>query len=341
MFAAHVGLGDIVPGGLGVSIFFFLSGYLITSLMRAEWSETGHISLRDFYIRRALRILPPLYLVVGVTWILDSFHFPEHQTSGWGILSICFYFYNYLYLLRPQFAGIPVGTAVVWSLTIEEHFYFLFPLLYLLFQRRSWSARKTAAVLSAVCLLALLWRVVLVYLFKTPTDGLVWTYMATDARFDSILWGCVLAIGANPWAGDRNEFLDRYKGALAIGGVVLMLVSLAVRDPNFRQTLRYTLQGIALLPIFYFVASSPASWACRWLAWRPIRWLGWLSYTMYLCHHFLMFAVARVWPGCPPALYTVAVVVSTILVAELVRQLVENPIRRMKQRMHGKAALGI
>src|ERR1700733_14513831 len=66
VFAAHAGLGDVIPGGFGVTVFFFLSGYLITTLLRIEHDATGTVSLRQFYLRRALRILPPFYLVLAL-----------------------------------------------------------------------------------------------------------------------------------------------------------------------------------------------------------------------------------------------------------------------------------
>jgi peptidoglycan/LPS O-acetylase OafA/YrhL len=335
VFLAHAGLSQNIPGGLGVTIFFFLSGYLITSLLRAEWSQTGHISLRRFYSRRALRILPPLYIVLGFTWILDAVNIPEHRATGLGILSVVLYFYNYLMLLHPQAAGIPIGINVVWSLTIEEHFYFLFPLIYLILRRRSISTRNIVMNLAGVCLAALLWRAALIFYFHmSSTAEPVWTYVATDARFDSILWGCILAIGANPWSGDKSEFLEKHKGWFSLGGIVLLLLTLIIRSPQFRETLRYTLQGLALLPIFYYVVSSPGNWKCRWLGWRPLRWIGWLSYTMYLCHDFFLYSLLHVMANWPPVLTKILATIMTVLFSESVRRLVENPIRHLKMRRY-------
>src|SRR5690606_21527322 len=73
VFVAHAGLGHIVPGGFGVTIFFFLSGYLITTLLCVEFEKTGSISLKHFYLRRVYRIFPPLYPVLGLALLLAAF----------------------------------------------------------------------------------------------------------------------------------------------------------------------------------------------------------------------------------------------------------------------------
>jgi peptidoglycan/LPS O-acetylase OafA/YrhL len=340
VFVAHTGLEAAVPGGLGVTIFFFLSGYLITTLMRAEWAKTGDISLTAFYKRRALRILPPLYLVMIIGWTLDWFHIPAHRATGFGLLSILFYFYNYAALLHSGTVEIvPAGLNVVWSLMIEEHFYLVFPFVYLAAKKRAVPAARLARILAAVCIAALLWRFVLVFYFHTSlTSSFGWTYAATDARFDSILWGSVMAIGFNPWCGDASQFLDRRRGPLAAAGAALILLSLLWREPHFRETLRYTLQGIAMLPVFYYIVSAPQSWLARALAWQPLRWLGWVSYTMYLCHVMLIYILFTYLKWNPWLLTLCALAIAGIF-SELVRQGIEKPLRQLKRRKHLEVAV--
>src|SRR5579859_1735740 len=216
VFVAHSGLEHAVPGGLGVTIFFFLSGYLITTLLRVEWLNTGNISLRGFYTRRAIRILPPLYLVMAIGWLLDWFQIPTHEATNYGLFSILFYFYNYAVLAHPGAANIiPEGLNVVWSLMIEEHFYLVFPFVFLLVRKRNLSRTFFVTLLTSGCVAALAWRYVLVYHFHTSLDSVFsWTYAATDARFDSILWGCILAVGVNPWCGETHPFLEAHRGRL-------------------------------------------------------------------------------------------------------------------------------
>jgi peptidoglycan/LPS O-acetylase OafA/YrhL len=340
VFVAHSGLEGAVPGGLGVTIFFFLSGYLITTLMRAEWAGTGTISLTGFYKRRALRILPPLYLVMLIGWMLDWFHIPTHQADSLGLFSILFYFYNYAALLvhgTPDI--IPSGLNVVWSLMIEEHFYLIFPFAFLLAKKRAIKTRRVALTLAAICMAVLLWRCVLVFHFHTSLmSPFSWTYAATDARFDSILWGCVMAVGFNPWCGDTSSFLDRRRGELALAGAAMVFLTLVWREPHFRETLRYTLQGIAMLPIFYFIVSVPGSWLGKALSWPPVRWLGWVSYTMYLCHFMVLHILHDYlrWNGWLIGLVALAI---AGIFAELVRQCLEKPLQRLKRKKHLEVAV--
>ena len=334
VFLSHVGLGELVPGGMGVTIFFFLSGYLITSLLRAEWSETQHISLPGFYLRRCFRILPPLYLVIAITFLLDYVHIPVHQATGRGLTSILLYFYNYAALTHLVSPGIPAGLEVVWSLMIEEHFYLLFPLIYLFLLKRSVSKRSTVSILLGACVAALCWRTILVFLFHTSlvSASMPWTYMATDARFDSILWGCILAIGANPWCGDKVAFVERHRGKLAAAGLLLLLGTVVFREPHFRETLRYTLQGIALLPIFYYVVSTPQKWQAKWLAWGLLRWIGLVSYTMYLSH-FVIISILRGYMTGHPVVIALCAALLCGLFSEAVRRSVEIPARRFVKRI--------
>ncbi|HEX3470578.1 MAG TPA: acyltransferase [Silvibacterium sp.] len=337
---SHVGLGDLVPGGMGVTIFFFLSGYLITSLLRAEWSETQHISLPQFYLRRCFRILPPLYLVVAITFLLDLIHIPVHQSTGLGLSSILFYFYNYAALTHLVSPGIPVGLEVAWSLMIEEHFYLLFPLVYLFLLKRSVSKRSTISILLGGCAIALIWRTILVFLFHTSlvSSSMPWTYMATDARFDSILWGCILAIGANPWCGDKVAFFEKHRAKLGAAGLILLLGTVVFREPHFRETFRYTLQGIALFPIFYYVVATPHHWQARWLTWAPLRWVGLVSYTMYLSH-FSIFLILRSYIKGHSVVVALLAALLCGLFSEAVRRSVEIPARGFMKKLSQSRAI--
>jgi peptidoglycan/LPS O-acetylase OafA/YrhL len=197
VFWAHGTPGPIshyIPATLGVTIFFFLSGYLITTLLRKEVTRTGTISLRDFYLRRTIRILVPLYIVYAIS--VPFAHYLLHTFAGnlRGALSVVFYYYNYSIFLNWNCLP-PVGMDVVWSLCVEEHFYILFPLLYLTMMRRRISTQRQTQFLLLLCGLELVWRFVLLLVLH---KNWMWTYAATDARFDSILWGCILALRNNP-----------------------------------------------------------------------------------------------------------------------------------------------
>jgi peptidoglycan/LPS O-acetylase OafA/YrhL len=203
VFIGHTGLDKLISGSLVVTIFFFLGGFLITSLLHAGWAQTGNFLLRTFYIRRACRILPPLYLVLAIVWLVDLLPGSHSHSTGWGLASIMFHSFNYATHLGLPESHVPTGLAVTLSLMIEEHFYLILPWVYLAFKRSGKSVRSVVTVLAISCFIALAWRYVLVLILHIPVNSpMAWTYNVTDSGFDSILWGSILAIGANPWCGD-------------------------------------------------------------------------------------------------------------------------------------------
>ncbi|HEX5757440.1 MAG TPA: acyltransferase, partial [Arenimonas sp.] len=156
VFFSHGGQGQWVPGGLGVTLFFVLSGFLITTLLQREYQRYGAIHLRNFYLRRVLRLMPPLLVVVALSGLLASASLIDGGFSPRGLLSVLFYFGNY-HVIATDFGGIPAGLGVIWSLAVEEHYYLLYPPLALLLLRRQ-QPRRAAAVLAALCIGMLLWR---------------------------------------------------------------------------------------------------------------------------------------------------------------------------------------
>src|SRR4029077_21192748 len=132
VFLAHAGLDRVVPGGFGVTVFFFLSGYLITTLMRIEAERTGKVSLKNFYLRRALRILPPFYIVFVAATIFGEIGFLRGDVRP-RLLPVALqamHLSNY-WIAAKGWSGIATGTGVYWSLAVEEHFYLLFPAIFL------------------------------------------------------------------------------------------------------------------------------------------------------------------------------------------------------------------
>jgi peptidoglycan/LPS O-acetylase OafA/YrhL len=329
VFFGHAGLGNIVPGSLGATIFFFLSGYLITTLLRIEHEKTGTISLRSFYIRRAFRILPPMYLTLALAMALAAVHWLPTPGSPAGIWAAILYACNYYGLINGSF-HLPTGMEVLWSLAIEEHFYLLFPFVYIAFVGHKLSNVVQARILFAACMCILLWRVLLVYVVHVDLDiPHPWTYIATDCRLDSIVWGCLLAVRNNPWFSDPSPLLARRKQLFAIGGMVLLVLSLIDRDPAYRESLRYTQQGIALYPIFFFCISSPGQFFVRWLDGKILRWIGWVSYSVYLIHFAVLSELRTVFQSL-----FVAGLISfglTLGYGWLMRVLVEKPLREWRR----------
>ncbi len=292
VFVSHAGLGNIVPGGFGVTVFFLLSGFLITTLLRFEYARNMRIWLGGFYMRRALRILPPLYVSLALAAVLYRLG-PGHPAIPFaGTLAQVLQVSNFYQIFATPAVMIP-GTGVLWSLAVEEHFYLLFPLLYLWMSSRLTPARQ-ASLLLALCAAALAWRCVLRFHFHADISR---TFYATDARFDSILLGCIFAIVANPVFSDplHTRMLRSMKWLLPASALV-MLATLLLRNDNFRETLRYTLQGLALIPLFVAAIHYQSAWPVRVLNLRFVRFLGVLSYSLYLCHHVILESLSPAFP---------------------------------------------
>jgi peptidoglycan/LPS O-acetylase OafA/YrhL len=333
VFAAHAGLDRVVPGGFGVTVFFFLSGYLITTLMRLEADRTGHVNLKNFYLRRALRILPPFYIVLLTATALAEAGFLRGTVplQAMPVASQMLHFSNY-WLAKNGWGGIATGTGVYWSLAVEEHFYLLFPAVFLALKRLRLTGRQMASVFWSSCAVVFIWRCVLVFLLHVSVDR---TYLCSDTRLDSIAFGCALAVWNNPvldGAGGRQPRSKLWRYFVFPAGVVLLFLTFVVREPAFRETLRYTVQGIALTPIFIAAVRWPQWPVFRLLNWQPMRFVGTLSYSLYLVHQVALAVVAQHsrLAGAPRAL--VAWVVS-LAVAWAMYLLVERPCAKLRRRL--------
>jgi peptidoglycan/LPS O-acetylase OafA/YrhL len=329
VFLAHSGLEDRVPGGLGVTTFFFLSGFLITTLMRQELAETGQVSFRQFYLRRVLRILPPFYAVLLLSAALSSIGVLAGPPQARPLLAQALHFANY-WAVRHGTDGEVAGTGVYWSLAVEEHFYLLFPAIFVLLHRWLHTPRARAVTLWAACLLILAWRCVLVYGAGSIPDR---TYMASDTRFDSILFGCALALVGNPALDSQTpRSRARWLKVLLPMGVALMLGSLLFRDPRFRETFRYSLQGIALYPFFICAVRNPELGPFRLLNHPIVRRIGALSYSLYLLHHVVLFGVRR-WFLIHPVFQAVIALAISLLLSETIWRVIEKPCARLRKRL--------
>jgi peptidoglycan/LPS O-acetylase OafA/YrhL len=332
VLAAHLGLGERIPGNFGVTVFFFLSGYLITTLLRMEFERTGGISLRRFYLRRVLRLFPPFYLVLSLACLLTLAGLLEHQTLRLdAVMPQIFYLSNYEIIHSGWWVGRAPGTWIYWSLAVEEHFYLVFPLLYLLLRRHLPSPRRQLAVLLCLCAAVLAWRCALVLGLHVMKER---TYVATDTRMDSILFGCMLGVYGNPVLDRLGEVGRRWRELWLPLGVAGLLISFAVRSPAFQQTVSYSLQGVALVPVFV-VAVRCHDWGpFRLLNLRFVRFIGVISYSIYLVHPSIIYGLHdHRLRSLQPGLRAVLAVVLTLLVAVAIHHLVERPCARLRRRL--------
>lgn len=331
VFLAHSGLERSVPGGLGVTIFFVLSGYLITTLIVSEHQATGSVSLRAFYLRRLLRLMPPLLLVVAAAALLSRLSAIDGGFSRGGLLSVMFYGANY-YFIANDFHGVPAGLGVMWSLAVEEHFYLLYPPLAIALLRAA-RPRLTALVLMLLCAAILARRCWL------ASSGYSEAYlnMATDSRADAILVGCFMGLLRNPWPLEARAVRHR-DWLLATACIAVLLLSLVLRDGFFRATFRYTVQSLAIAPLIYLAVVHAGHAACRWLNSRPMVYLGSISYSVYLCHQMIQYLVTRNWPELGWTLSLLLSAALTLAAAAALRQWIERPCAALRRRLHRRPA---
>ena len=332
VLTSHFISPKLVPGGFGVTVFFFVSGYIITRLMLEEFADTGAISLRNFYIRRVIRLYPPLLVLIAASAIVAIAQKLPVEIEGY--FASLFYFMNYYlgYLDLNNSAFIrPPGFGPLWSLSVEEHFYILFPLT--VFLVRGKSDRLILAAL-AVCTLCLLIRIGYV-LFLPPKVASVYTYQNSEARFDSIAFGVLLA---SITAGGRGQdFIRRLTSSTAVLIACTVLVAcFAVQSDDFRNTLRYSLQGGGLfILVAAVVFTERYTVAYRILNSALLVWIGQLSYSLYLWHqlvaHFLVTTtdIDRVLGHVPSALFTV---VASFVLAAASYYLIEQPFQAQRKR---------
>jgi peptidoglycan/LPS O-acetylase OafA/YrhL len=253
-------------GFLGVDLFFAISGFLICGLLLQEYRRDGGISLRRFYIRRCFRILPPYYAAIAGLCAVSVFGAIHVNYS---YLPSCLLFYrNYKPLGMDQQGGF--YTAHFWTLAVEEHFYLIWPMLLVAVKPKR--AGKVAFLLAMA---VFGWRMLEVH-FQWLSKILLPANlsMRTDTRIDALLWGCLAAIyfPVIKRYAERIRFSQLWLPVLAI-----LLVAEAVHAPGL------TLLRVVLLPALVLsTVIQPESLLGRVLEWQPLRWIGTISYSLYL-----------------------------------------------------------
>jgi peptidoglycan/LPS O-acetylase OafA/YrhL len=323
-------LRDVIPGSFGVTVFFFLSGYLITTLLRVEVEDTGSIAFGKFYLRRALRIFPPFYLVLLLAALRGQYgvliHTGNHMEWSY-VLGQALQLTNYLQVYFSTEHLAP-ATDIFWSLAVEEHFYLLFPLVFLWLVRLE-DPRKRAAVLLGVCGLVLLWRCYLEFALHSSYNR---TYCATDARIDSILFGCALAVWGNPVLDPTRISESVWKYWLFPLSLAGLALSFGITNPSFMDTARYTLQGVCLFAVFVVAIRYPDWGPMRPLNSRLLSWIGLISYSLYLLHLTVLKSVYSLWGHSIWVVLPVGWVVS-IGLAAAIYYVIERPAGELRKRL--------
>jgi peptidoglycan/LPS O-acetylase OafA/YrhL len=271
-----------------------------------------------------------MYIVLVILMLLGCAGVVKSEMTMAAVVAQLANLTNYYVILHGPAHLVPL-TIPLWSLAIEEHFYLLFPLaLTLLLHRLKY--RGVAVIFALVCAAVLLWRCYLVMHLGVSMHR---TYMATDTRLDSLLFGCMMGIWCNP-SLDRDSIALRARtwAVLLCLSVVLLLVTFLFRSPEFRETFRYSLQGVALFPIF-FCSIRFSSWPIfSWLELKLLRGFGMISYTFYLCH-FACLRLAEQYIDRSPITRGLAAFALAIAFASASYFFLERHLGTIRRRLHG------
>lgn len=334
----HSGLEGLAPGGLGVTIFFFLSGYLISTLMLAENERASGIDILRFYARRILRLMPPLFISLAIAYGLTYAGWLSGSITTAGMTAQLLYFANYYGLFFDPGNTIPDGTGILWSLAVEEHFYIFYPCLMTLLLSSALRPRTIGTLLGIACLVVLAWRI---YLVHSPDFMSNRTYYASDTRIDSIIYGCILAIVMNPIRQlHRPRAMSLAQWTVLAAAAATLLLTLLYRHPVFRETTRYSIQGLALMPVFYFAIRFSDTQPFRHLNSPWAITLGTYSYAIYLIHYVVIMLIAKNAPAIaakPIILFPTALLIS-IAYAAAIDRFVDRYFRPLRNKCGPRVA---
>ena len=278
----HTASVPLQGGFLGVDVFFVLSGFLITGLLRREGLARGHIALAGFWLRRARRLAPPLLLVL-LAVAIARLAVPQVDAAVWRgeILSALTYTTNWFQILTggDYFAEFGRQSPLVhtWSLAIEEQFYLGFAVLFALVGIR-WPTRRFVLLVGVLIVVSAASMA-----YASGAGAQSWAYYGTVPRVQALLFGALLAL-VLPHVGDRPGVVGRVPpGVVGSMGLVGLTVAF-IRPPSTEAMFRggFLLAAVMAGMVIYGILGSPA--LSRLLSWRPLVGLGLISYGVYLWH---------------------------------------------------------
>jgi peptidoglycan/LPS O-acetylase OafA/YrhL len=313
----HAGLP--VPGGLGVLIFFVLSGFLITWLALNEFADTGRMNLRQFYIRRALRIFPAFYTYAG---LLLALLLITHKKIIWPqVIASLLYVNNYYQAV----SGDPNSDfSHTWSLGVEEQFYLLWaPCLVLLL-------RKDHVFLFLPTAITAFWGYRYILLALGTRQQYI--YAAFDTRADQLLCGCLFAVVL--FEGRWRKLIRILCFPATVGTVAAVLIALSCEEffkgSTFRDAVSFTVEPPLVAMLIPGLIANARRYPVRILEWKWFSGLGRLSYSMYLYQQLIIWPTEKVLREYPSAVKVSVSLLATIIAALLSFNLVEKPFLKLK-----------
>ena len=334
VLAYHLKLALFKSGFLGVTVFFVLSGYLITGILISEVEEEGTIDLKNFWLRRIRRLVPAVMsmavVIIFVSAVVNRIIFTKGCkdflasvlgfNNWWQIFNKISYF---------EAAGVPSPFTHCWSLAIETQFYLIYPLIllgiYKLVKSREEGRAKRGLLFAGVTLLLALISVILMIVLFDPQQDASRVYYGTDTRAFSLLFGALLAI---LW---EYRMVPRRLSAsvnMVLGSVsfaVLLVMTIAINGSSNFWYRGGQFVGTILTVLVIYTVSGRKTWLSRFLSNPVLKWIGDRSYSIYLWHYPIILLISK---GIKASWWiTLIEIVLSVVLAELSYRFIETPIR--------------
>lgn len=334
VLAYHLKLALFKSGFLGVTVFFVLSGYLITGILISEVEEEGTIDLKNFWLRRIRRLVPAVMsmavVIIFVSAVVNKIIFTKGCkdflasvlgfNNWWQIFNKVSYF---------EAAGVPSPFTHCWSLAIETQFYLIYPLIllgiYKLVKSRGEGRAKRGLLFAGVTLLLALISVILMIVLFDPQQDASRVYYGTDTRAFSLLFGALLAI---LW---EYRMVPRRLSAsvnMVLGSVsfaVLLVMTIAINGSSNFWYRGGQFVGTILTVLMVYAVSGRKTWLSRFLSNPVLKWIGDRSYSIYLWHYPIILLISK---GIKASWWiTLIEIVLSVVLAELSYRFIETPIR--------------
>lgn len=334
VLAYHLKLALFKSGFLGVTVFFVLSGYLITGILISEVEEEGTIDLKNFWLRRIRRLVPAVMsmavVIIFVSAVVNRIIFTKGCkdflasvlgfNNWWQIFNKVSYF---------EAAGVPSPFTHCWSLAIETQFYLIYPLIllgiYKLVKSRGEGRTNRGLLFAGVTLLLALISVILMIVLFDPQQDASRVYYGTDTRAFSLLFGALLAI---LW---EYRMVPRRLSAsvnMVLGSVsfaVLLVMTIAINGSSNFWYRGGQFVGTILTVLVIYTVSGRKTWLSRFLSNPVLKWIGDRSYSIYLWHYPIILLISK---GIKASWWiTLIEIVLSVVLAELSYRFIETPIR--------------
>ena len=334
VLAYHLKLALFKSGFLGVTVFFVLSGYLITGILISEVEEEGTIDLKNFWLRRIRRLVPAVMsmavVIIFVSAVVNRVIFTKGCkdflasvlgfNNWWQIFNKVSYF---------EAAGVPSPFTHCWSLAIETQFYLIYPLIllgiYKLVKSREEGRAKRGLLFAGVTLMLALISVILMIVLFDPQQDASRVYYGTDTRAFSLLFGALLAI---LW--DYRMVPRRLSASvnMVLGSVsfaVLLVMTIAINGSSNFWYRGGQFVGTILTVLVIYTVLGRKTWLSRFLSNPVLKWIGDRSYSIYLWHYPIILLISK---GIKASWWiTLIELVLSVVLAELSYRFIETPIR--------------